>query len=130
MWFFRLFSSSLLFFSWNTMFWLIQTSLSQTIFCLINSQTLKMISLVESFLCPDKQETPEEGQRMQWPKCVSTNYNKDKDNSQKNHNQNNTYQASSQKFWQIKLFFLSLMIFHWNFKNLGIFRFRIFQIVL
>ena len=29
--------------------------------CLINWQTLKMISQVESFLCPDKQQTPEEG---------------------------------------------------------------------
>ena len=36
--------------------------------CLINSQTLKTISEVESFLCPDKQETPEEGRRIRWPK--------------------------------------------------------------
>ncbi len=36
--------------------------------CLINSQTLKMISQVESFLCPDKQGTPEEDGRIQQPK--------------------------------------------------------------
>ena len=36
--------------------------------CLMNSQTLKMISLVESFLCPDKQGTPEEARTIQWPK--------------------------------------------------------------
>ena len=56
--------------------------------CLINSQTLKMIFQVKSFLCPDKQ----------WPKrAVSTNINKDEDNSLKNHTQNIAYQASSQK---------------------------------
>ncbi len=49
--------------------------------CLINSQTLKMISQVESFLCPDKQETPEQGRRIQRLKrCASTNGNKDEDN--------------------------------------------------
>ena len=66
-------------------------------------ETLKMISLVESFLYPYKQGTPEEGRRrIQWPKhCVSTNINKDEDNSLKNHDQNNTHQASSQKFRQI-----------------------------
>ena len=41
-----------------------------------------MISQVESFLCPDKQETPKEGWRIQRLKrCVSTNDNKDEDNS-------------------------------------------------
>ena len=50
-----------------------------------------MISYVESFLCPDKQGTPEKGQ-------VSTNNNKDDANSLKNQNQNNTHQTSSQKF--------------------------------
>ena len=57
--------------------------------CLINSQTLKMISQIESFLCSDKQGTPEEGRRMEWPKCcVTTNNNKDEDNNLKNHAQN------------------------------------------
>ena len=45
-------------------------------------QTLKMISQVESFLCPDKQGTPEEGWRIQRPKHYG-NKNKDKDNSLK-----------------------------------------------
>ena len=54
--------------------------------CLINSGTLKMISQVESFLCSDEQGTPEEGQRIQWPKhYVTTNNNKAEDNSLKNH---------------------------------------------
>ena len=45
-----------------------------------------MVSQVESFLCPDKQGTPEEGRRMQRPKpWVTTNNNKDEDNSPKNH---------------------------------------------
>ena len=49
---------------------------------------LKHVSQVESFLCPDKQGTPEESWRIQWPQhCVSTNNNKDEDNSPKNHNQ-------------------------------------------
>ena len=56
--------------------------------CLINNQILKMISLVESFLWSDKQGTPEEGQRIQQPNHVSTNNNKDVDNSPKNHTQN------------------------------------------
>ena len=55
-----------------------------------------MISLVESFLCPYKQRTPEEVQRIQWPVYyVSSNNNKDKDNSQKNHNQNSFTTAES-----------------------------------
>ena len=59
--------------------------------CLINSQTLKMISQVESFLCLHKQKTPEEGLRIHRPKqYVSIHHNKDEDNSPKNHNQNNT----------------------------------------
>ena len=57
--------------------------------CLINCQTLKMISQVESFLYSDK-ETPEEGQRIQKPKhCALTYHNKNEDNSPKNYNQNN-----------------------------------------
>ena len=53
---------------------------------------------------PDKQETPEEGRGIQQPKCcVSTHYNKDEDNSLKNHNQNNSHKASSQKFRQITM---------------------------
>ena len=63
-----------------------------------NSQTLKMISQVESFLCPDKQGTPEKGQRIQRLNVVSTYHNKDEDYSLKNHKQNNTSPASSQKF--------------------------------
>ena len=51
-----------------------------------------MISQVESFLCPDKQGTPEEGWRIQQLKRrVSTNNNKDEGNSPKNHNQNNRH---------------------------------------
>ena len=50
--------------------------------CFINSQTLKMISQVESFLCPDKQRTPEEGRRILQPKHCEKN-NKDEDNSPK-----------------------------------------------
>ena len=42
-----------------------------------------MISQVESFLYSDKQGTPEEGQRIQQPKHVSTNNHKDEDNSKK-----------------------------------------------
>ena len=41
-----------------------------------------MISKVESFLCPDKQGTSEEGWRIQWPKHSEKN-NKDEDNSLK-----------------------------------------------
>ena len=41
-----------------------------------------MISQVESFLCPDKQETPEEGQRIQQPKRCEKN-NKDEGKSPK-----------------------------------------------
>ena len=53
------------------------------------SQTLKMISLVESFLCPEKKRTSEDGWRIQRPKCcVTTNNNKDEDKSLKNHTQN------------------------------------------
>ena len=60
--------------------------------------TLKMISHVESFLSSDKQGTPEEGWKIQQSKhCVLTYCNKDEDNSQKNHNQNNMYQALSKK---------------------------------
>ena len=51
---------------------------------MINSQALKMISQVKSFPYPDKQGTPED-QRIQWLKCcVTTNNNKDEDNSLKN----------------------------------------------
>ena len=52
-----------------------------------DSQTLKMIPQDESFLCSNKQGTPEEGQRIQRLKrCVSTYHNKDEDNGPKNHN--------------------------------------------
>ena len=47
---------------------------------LIRSQTLKMISQVESYLCPDKQGTSEEGRSIQQPKPrVTTKNNKDED---------------------------------------------------
>ena len=50
---------------------------------------------VESFLCLDKKEAPEEGRLMQQPKrCASTNNNKDEDNCPKNHNQNKAYKTS------------------------------------
>ena len=70
--------------------------------CLINSQTLKMISQVESFLCQNKQGIAEKGRRIQLSKSVSTNNNKAEDNNPKNHTQNITHQTSSQKFRQIK----------------------------
>ena len=51
-----------------------------------------MISQVESFPCPDKQGTPEEGRRIKRPKrWGSTNNNKDEDNSPKNHTKNIAY---------------------------------------
>ena len=56
-------------------------------FLKFSSQTLKMISQVESFRCPDKQVTPEEGWRMMQLKCVST-YHSNDENSLKNYNQN------------------------------------------
>ena len=43
-----------------------------------------MISKVESFLCPDKQVTPEEDRRIQRPKRCEKN-NKDEENSPKTH---------------------------------------------
>ena len=62
-----------------------QTRRSRT---MINGQTLKMISMVESFLYSDKQGILEEGRRILWPKrCVLTYHNKDEDNSPKNNNQ-------------------------------------------
>ena len=71
---------------------------------LFDQQTFKMISQVESFLCPDMQGTPEEVRRIQRPKrCVSTYPNKD---GKKNYNQNNTHQTSSQKF--------RLVDFYWD----------------
>ena len=68
--------------------------------CLINSQTVKLISQVESFLCPDKQGTPKEGRRIQWPKHCEKN-NEGKDNSLKTLTDKN-HQASFQKFRQLK----------------------------
>ena len=47
-----------------------------------------MISLVESFLCPEKPGTPEKGRRIRRLKCcATTNSNKDEDNSLKNDTQ-------------------------------------------
>ena len=58
-----------------------------------------MISQVESFLCPDKQGTPEEGQTIQRPKRSEKN-NKDEDHSPKTLTDKN-HQTSSQKFRQL-----------------------------
>ena len=58
-----------------------------------------MISQIESFLCPDKQGTPEKGWRIQWLKHCGKN-NKDEDNSPKTLTDKN-HQASSQKFRQL-----------------------------
>ena len=55
-----------------------------------------MISHVESFLCPDKQGTLEEGWRIQQLKRCEKN-NKDEDNSPKTLTDKN-HQALSQKF--------------------------------
>ena len=64
----------------------------------------KMISQVESFLYPDKQGGPEEGQKIQCPKCcVSTNNNKDEE-QQPEKSQNIAHQASSKKFRYIAIF--------------------------
>ena len=64
---------------------------------IFTSQTLKMISLVESFLCPDKQGTPEEAQRIQRPKPCEKKPNKNENNNPKTLSDKNL-QASSQKF--------------------------------
>ena len=62
-----------------------------------------MISQVESFLCPDKQGTPEEGRRIQRLKCCEkNNKDKDKDNSLKTLTDKN-HQTSSQKFRPLKI---------------------------
>ena len=65
-----------------------------------NSQTLKMISQVETFLCLDKQETPEEGWRIQQPKHCEKN-NKDEDNSPKMLTDKKKQQAES---WKIQIY--------------------------
>ena len=76
-----------------------------------------MISTVKSFPYSDKQGTPDESRRIQQPKhCISTYHNKDEDNSPKNNNQNNKYQASSQKFRQIKQIYVSVFILDFMFK--------------
>ena len=65
---------------------------------MFDQQTLKTISQIESFQCPDKQWRSEEGRRIQQPKrCITTNKIKDKDNSPKNYTQNFAHQVSSQK---------------------------------
>ena len=72
---------------------------------LINSQTLEIISQVESFLWLDKQGIPEKGRRIQRPKCHdSIKHYKYEDNSPKNHKQNNIHQNSFQKFGTIRFF--------------------------
>ena len=54
-----------------------------------------MNSLIETSLYSDKQGTPEEGWRIQWPKRCATKYHKDEDNNPKI--QHKTYQALSKK---------------------------------
>ena len=44
---------------------------------------------------PDKQGTPEEGWRIQWPKCCVTTNNKNKDNRQEKKNPHKTLQSQS-----------------------------------
>ena len=61
---------------WDEAWWF----LSVRVFVLLSS--LKMISQAESFLCPDKQGTPEESGWIQWPKRGGNN-NTDEDNSPK-----------------------------------------------
>ena len=69
-----------------------------------------MISLVESFPYPDKQGTPEENRRIQRPKrCISTNNNKDVDNSPKNHTQNI---VSNSLFFYLASYFIYLYFFY------------------
>ena len=74
-------------------------------------QTLKKISLVESFLCPDKQGTPEKGRRIQQPKHCEKN-NKDENNSPKTLTDRNTYlhHPGMNKFASFFLFFYLLLI--------------------
>ena len=57
--------------------------------CLIKRQTSTMIFLVESFLYPDKKGTIEQPRGYSGQKSVLTYYNKDENNSPKNHNQKN-----------------------------------------
>ena len=69
-----------------------------------NSQTLKMISQVESFLYPDKQGSPEDEWRIQQPKCFAIiNNNKVENNSPENHTQN--MMRNYYYYDQIKSFF-------------------------
>ena len=103
---FGLLSSSLLGFSQRFGRCILQTSLGVP--CLSehrNDSTrgnllknFKMISQVESFLCPDKQGTPKEGWRIQRPKRCEKKYedNNPKALTDKNH------QASSLKFRPLK----------------------------
>ena len=78
-----------------------------------DQQTLKIISAVESFLWPNKQETPEEGRGIQRPKrCVSTNTNKDENNSPKNY-------TKKDRRWSIR---------YWNWKIFIVFYFDVFEI--
>ena len=54
------------------------------VWLLIKLVVHELVSQVESFLCPDKQGTPEKGWRIQQAKrCVSTNNNKDEDSPKK-----------------------------------------------
>ena len=89
----------------------IGTQFSSRLLSNFKKETKKMISQAESFLCSDKQETPEEGQMIQRLKCcVTTNNNEDEDNSPKNHTQNIAYQTSSQKFRQIIYIYIYIYI--------------------
>ena len=65
---FGLLSSSLLGFFFTTFRSLYPPAFPRCPLFILNSQTLKMISQVQSFLCSDKQGTPEECQMIQRPK--------------------------------------------------------------
>ena len=67
-------------------------------------KSIKMISQVESFLCPDKQGTPEEGRRIQRPKRCKKN-NKDEHNSPKTLTKKKLY----------KLLVFTFEMFRWSF---------------
>ena len=76
--------------------------------CSFDSQTFKIISQVELFLCPEKQGTPEDGRMLQRPKrCVSTYHNKDEDNGPKNYNQNNKNERTiwNSRLWKKTAFY-------------------------
>ena len=66
--------------------------------CLINSQTLKMISKVDHFYAHINKGHQWKAEEYSGQHIVSTYYSKDEASSPKNYNQNNKHQSSSQKF--------------------------------